>query len=564
MSAPLLPPRRSLSGRTVQRLFRRSVPRWSRTTAPELFPRLLRSFGLALLAALLAAPLAVAWGIGHARVQDYLGPNVVELAANYDGEVQIDLGPLGNAYLPSPAAPVGLDIHVGGVGGTVGAASFFSEQTLTAYTTLFADPEEAVAGIVERLVADIVAESLQAEAVAMLAFALWVLRRQLLSPAVVRHTSLRRTAAVYGTVVVLIIGSILAPAPNKQPTRLPVSVATGTQLQGLTVDNLVLSNLLDRGIKGATLLTQRQQNAVQRYIDSAAESLTTQFSKLPEASPDETMYLGFSDLHCNQAMTELIKRLAAITSPDQVFSSGDDTVHGTAAERGCITREARIAAGAPFLVSTGNHDSDITESQMKNAGMVVLDGKVVQSEGLAVVGDDDPERQVPFSVERVTDRAETEEQFGQRMVAVAAAEDTDVMLLHQPAASVVVMNTPNPPARLVLWGHYHSQARPAVVVHDDGSWTVGMQQGTAGGVREPMFTSFSTPFSPPLITADVYFYFRDNATGLITGVQPVHFLPNAKVVIDKRIATGDLTALPPETREALGGATPTPLAESPR
>jgi hypothetical protein len=239
-------------------------------------------------------------------------------------------------------------------------------------------------------------------------------------------------------------------------------------------------------------------------------------------------------------------------------------VHGTAAERGCITREARIAAGAPFLVSTGNHDSDITESQMKNAGMVVLDGKVVESEGLAVVGDDDPERQVPFSVERVTDRAETEEQFGQRMVAVAAGKETDVMLLHQPAASVVVMNTPNPPARLVLWGHYHSQARPAVVVHDDGSWTVGMQQGTAGGVREPMFTSFSTPFSPPLITADVYFYFRDNATGLITAVQPVHFLPNAKVVIDKRIATGDLTALPHETREELGGATPTPLAESPR
>jgi hypothetical protein len=27
---------------------------------------------------------------------------------------------------------------------------------------------------------------------------------------------------------------------------------------------------------------------------------------------------------------------------------------------------------------------------------------------------------------------------------------------------------------------------------------------------------------------------------LITGVQPVYFLPNAEVVIDDRIATGDL------------------------
>ena len=87
------------------------------------------------------------------------------------------------------------------------------------------------------------------------------------------------------------------------------------------------------------------------------------------------------------------------------------------------------------------------------------------------------------------------------------------------------MSTPNPPARLVLWGHFHSQSGPTVIMHDDGSWTVGMQEGTAGGVRQPTITSFSTPFSPPLISADVYFYFRDNATGLITGVQPVHFEP---------------------------------------
>jgi hypothetical protein len=91
-----------------------------------------------------------------------------------------------------------------------------------------------------------------------------------------------------------------------------------------------------------------------------------------------------------------------------------------------------------------------------------------------------------------------------------------------------------------------------------------MQQGTAGGVREPMFSSFSTPFSPPLISADVYFYFRHNATGLITGVQPVHFQPDAKVVIEDRIVTGDLAELPAETRLRLSGASPTPGAEASR
>jgi hypothetical protein len=556
MSVPPTSPQRPLWAGALQRLVGRSVPRWSRMTSADLVPRLLRSLGLTLLAAGLAAPLALAWGIGHASVQDYLGPHAVEFASSYDSEVEIDLGPLGHAYLPSPSAPVGLEVTVGGVGGSAGTG-FFSEETLTAYTSLFADPEEAVAGIVDRLVADMVAESMRAEVVLMLAFAVWVLRRQLLSPAVVRHTSLRRTVVVYATVVLLTVGSILAPVHRQHPVRIPVAVADGTQFEGLSVDSFVLSDLLDRGIKGIAVLSDRQQQAVQRYIDSAAEQMLLQFSELPRAAEGETMYLGFSDLHCNQATTELIKRLAAITEPAQILDSGDDTVNGTAAERGCINREARIAGDAPFLVSTGNHDSDVTETQMKNAGMVVLDGDVVDSDGLAVVGDDDPERQVPFSIERRTDRPETNEQLGQRMVDTAAAKKTDVILVHQPAASVVIMNTPNIPARLVLWGHFHSQQGPTVVRHDDGSWTVGMQQGTAGGVKQPMITSFSTPFSPPLTSADVYFYFRDNATGLFTGVQPVHFLPNADVVVDERIQTGDLAALPSETRVELSGASPT-------
>ena len=101
-------------------------------------------------------------------------------------------------------------------------------------------------------------------------------------------------------------------------------------------------------------------------------------------------------------------------------------------------------------------------------------------------------------------------------------------------------------------------------MHDDGSWTVGMQEGTAGGVRQPTFSSFSTPFSPPLISADVYFYFRDNATGLITAVQPVHFRPDGKVVIEDRIPTGDLSRLPADTREKLGAGSAVPTVEASR
>jgi hypothetical protein len=201
---------------------------------------------------------------------------------------------------------------------------------------------------------------------------------------------------------------------------------------------------------------------------------------------------------------------------------------------------------------------------MRSLGMTVLDGQVVEAAGLRVLGDDDPEHNIPFSVDRVNDRPESEEDLAQRLVEVARSKHTDVMLVHQPAAARVIMSAPNPPAPLVLWGHFHRQSGPSVIMHDDGSWTVGMQEGTAGGVREPMFTSFSTPFSPPLISADVYFYFRDNGTGLITGVQPVHFRPDAEVVIDDRIATGDLAKLPFDTRIRLSSASPTPSTEASR
>ena len=97
-------------------------------------------------------PLAAVWGIGHADVDDYLGPHRVNFASSFSGEVEIDLGPIGNAYLTSPVRPIGLTITVGGVGSAAGDPGWlFSEQTLAAYAALYAEPEGAVAGIVERL-----------------------------------------------------------------------------------------------------------------------------------------------------------------------------------------------------------------------------------------------------------------------------------------------------------------------------------------------------------------------------------------------------------------------------
>ena len=169
--------------------------------------------------------------------------------------------------------------------------------------------------------------------------------------------------------------------------------------------------------------------------------------------------------------------------------------------------------------------------------MTVLDGSTVEAAGLRVLGDDDPEHNIPFSVERTLDRPETEEQLGQRLVD-GPGPTADVMMVHQPGPPAVMMAAPDLPARLVRGGISTRESGPR-------RHTTPTARGQSACSRAPRAAYASHvhlvqhAFSPPLIVADVYFYFRDDATGLITGVQPVHFRPS-HVVIDDRMPTGDL------------------------
>ena len=527
--------------------------------------RLARAVALASLAAVLAAPFALAWGFGHARTTDYLGPHRVEFLADYTGEIRIDLGPLGNAYVPSPAAPIGVHAVVGS---TPAGTALFSEQTLAEYASLYTDPGEAAWGIAERLTRDALDKALLAELLLLAAVAAWLLRRRLIAPALLGQLTRRRVLGIWALVTAVVLGSILVPAPS--PTgRSRLSLSIDDHSYPISVDSELLASVLDRGVKGIRLLSERQQQAMARYLETARANLFAQHQIFPAplSGGDDGVRLQRPALQPGDDEADRRPR------PDHptgcVFSSGDDTVNGTAAERACVSGESTIGDGAPMLVATGNHDSDTTEAQLRSAGMTVLDGAVVGVETpdrkLTVLGDDDPEHNIPFSVERRSKRRETEEQLGQRLVAVAGGKPVDVILVHQPTAANVIMTTPDPPARLVLWGHMHAQQGPVVVRHADGSWTVGMQEGTSGGVRQPTLTTFSTPFSAPLTSADVYFYFVHSATGLVVAVQPVHFKPDGSVVIDHRIVTGTVGDVPVETRAKLGdpSASATPASEVP-
>jgi hypothetical protein len=194
-----------------------------------------RALSLTLLAAVAAAPLAAVWGISHAQVEDYLGPHRASFASNFNGEVKVNLGPIGNAYLDSPVPPIGLTITVGGVGGAPqNLGSLFSEQTLAAYTSLYTEPEESISGIVERLTQDAVQEALKAEAVLLLGVAIWRLRRQLFASWIVARVTTRRAAVIYLTVLALVVSSILIPQAQKA-SRYPVCSIAASKASSCSV-----------------------------------------------------------------------------------------------------------------------------------------------------------------------------------------------------------------------------------------------------------------------------------------------------------------------------------------
>ena len=515
-------------------------------------------------------PTAALWGVRHAHVDDYLGPHRTTYQVTYSGEIALDLGPLGHAYLDDRFVPkslqfVGLDIKIEGVRGTQGASTdILSASTLEAYLQVYAEPRGVLHGPLEKLVTSAIIQTAIAEGVLLVVCALWLLRRRWLSPGLARALRPRWVVSGYLILVLIILGSVL-PAERPGDDRISVSITDNTPFAGMQVDNRLLAVLLNRGISGLRVLADRQQAAIDAYVQTAEASFTEQLGKVAPAATNETMTLGYSDLHCSLAMTAVIAKVVTQVQPALLISSGDDTMNGTAAERPCLVRERAMAGDRPTVIATGNHDSETTDAQMRSLGFTVLDGKVVSAGGARFLGDDDPEYNLPFSIARTMERKETVPQLGQRMRDVAgSAGGVDVLLVHQPRAAEVIRNVPEPPTRLLLWGHMHHQDGPYVINHADGSWTVALQAGTAGGVKQPTLTDFSTPYTPPRTVAEIYLFFTDTATGLITGVRPIHFQTDGTAVIDDRINTGNLATLPAPTRDRLIDARPqAPAAATP-
>jgi hypothetical protein len=535
----------------------------------------------------LTLPLALGWAINRAEVRELVGITPTTFSLTTSGHSELRLGVPGTVYLPMARGPFGVVATVEGPGdpdiGNGDLASYVTPEMLRLYAGLFHDPEPALTAYVDQLVAEVRHQLLLAAGTLAGLGGLTLFALSTLLPRMVpsgRGGYLRGAAAfalvLVATTVVAVV-QVRPPTAQVRPSSgvYPLPALDGTPVEGSTTNSPVLRALLGTSVPKIQALISRQDESEREFRETASASLTAQAANLAGPQDGEVALLMQSDMHCNTAMTRLQQQVAMMLGeqfgpdvPSLLAISGDLTTNGTAAEGTCIEDLARIAGDRPVVAVTGNHESDVSRRQMRDAGMAVLDGSAIEAGGVTVLGEDDPSRSELFGPTRLRgDRTQAE--VGSALYDEASGGRVDVVLVHEAYAASAFVGVDdmrsfledrgsavNPaqdgvrdlPASAVFYGHWHREVEPRVVWNSDDTWTLVMELNTSGGaISRPTVGRFSTPWSRPQQVASFPVVFLDEETRLVTGYQLYRFDPAGTVSVLPRVDVGSLgTSIGPQ------------------
>lgn len=203
----------------------------------------------------------------------------------------------------------------------------------------------------------------------------------------------------------------------------------------------------------------------------------------PAAEEDLVTLLLISDLHCNIGMAPLIRTVAERSEADVVLNAGDTTMNGTSVESYCVDSFAgAVPGGVPVVVADGNHDSVETSAQERANGQTVLDGEVVEVEGIRILGDRDPLDSRLGDLGPKPPREETPEEYAARMAETACADPdgVDLLLIHTPRVGNEAIESGCVPAQIS--GHMHTRSGPERL----GQGVRYVSGSTAGAVKDEL------------------------------------------------------------------------------
>lgn len=508
---------------------------WTRLRGLPVPPRWARYTLVGLVVVLACA----VYGVTTASIQSSLGPHNARYDVTTNSVITVDLGPLGTIQLESPLPlSLGATVRIEEIPNDL--TSVDSATTLNAlasdvqsYLQFFSGPQETVSYIAKGLIQDAARRAGIALGVILLIsaatyLALGSARRRELGEPLARGT----WAITAGVAIAALVGGTVIT--NRATTSLDEvgaqasAVFDGTALEGARITgrlsgvidtyggqlvgvyhdnesfyatantNLTTAWQLRADEDAATrdLLAENAASGTQEQAggtDEPADPAATSDAPGPsEEAPSEkatatdekdiVTLVMVSDLHCNTGMSPLIKNLATLSGAKVVLNGGDSTINGTAVERFCVDSFAgAVPKGATMVQADGNHDSSITSAQARDAGVTVLDGKVVEVEGIRILGDSDP-NETRIGQGSTSVRGESYTQAGERLrdVACEAKDPVDLLLVHTPYVGDPVLASGCVPVQLS--GHRHVRVGPDVVgqgIRYVSSTTAGAVEGSA-------------------------------------------------------------------------------------
>jgi hypothetical protein len=538
-----------------------------------------------LLVALIVTPAVVGWAVASTTVREPIGVSPTTFTLTTAGHSELRLGIAGTIVVPRSRGPFGVVATVDGAAdpeaSSTDLAAYVSPRMLRLYTGLFHDPERAMQGYVDLLQRQLLHRLLSGELVATAVLgSVFLLVRQLSGS---RGRLLPdRTVSAVGIVVLLLLTSAGAglvqlrlddSRDNATSADYALPGLEGTPAAGASTNSPVLRLLLEDAVSKIHKLVARQDKSVEAFRRRAETDLRQQSAAGAIAVPraGEHAVLMQSDMHCNETMIAVQRQVRRLLQEHfregtlaAMAITGDLTTNGTPAEGACIRDEAEIAGGLPVVAVTGNHESQTSIEQMKDAGMDVLDQSRAKVDDISMLGAADPSRTELFGATALRGD-ETEEDVGRKLYAAALADPPELVLVHEAYAVAPFVGTDDMvgfldhrgsatrpyddrvrdlPASAVLYGHWHRHVPPRVVWNSDKTWTLVMELNTSGGaVAQPTLGHFSTPWSIPQQEASFPVLFLDKATGLVTGYQMFRFATDGTATIEPRVDVGDLGAL---------------------
>jgi hypothetical protein len=534
-------------------------------------------------AGIAAAPVALEQGIENASVDTKIADFPTTLTYTSNGESSLRLGPV-NIYADKSWHGIGMSGRLNGGGSRQSFNDYFSPASLQTYAGLFKDPQEALKGYQGLLQADAVDniklyEGVAAGLLGLVVYGGTVLigsRRELKNKPPLSHKKVAAVSLAAVAVSTLASGYVSHSLWERYGDSIQVaetqhhfvlSNLDGTGFEGAYADQQFLQKLTDDGLaKGKGYIRQGEVEG-EAYTANGISQLEEQKSMIAAPKEDEVAILIESDKHDNQPMTEL--EVEIIDLNDELY--GEDTVSQVVSagdfgydnpfETSYLQLNAKIVELAPFNAIKGNHEGEFSMGLLQDAGVSFLNGKVTEVADTTLLGMADP-RTTEFFGDTTTAEGLSEILIGQQAHEIADKEHPELTIFHEAYAAVAFVGddydprtfvdggsrnytTPyedgvaDVPTSLVAYGHWHNTKPYRVIWNSDGSWTVFVELGTAGGaIGSPKVGEFSIPYEPPKRLASFLMVFKNKTSGLITGTQLYKFYPNGRVDIDPRIDIG--------------------------